>query len=184
MFLVKKLPLLIMLTAFTSQAYAESELEEKAKALSVLKQYSETVACGTNLEEQESLEPLLKDIYTIERDDLSGATYYVLWQGDVGCLGGSGTTYFYISEIGRDSNAKPFLVKSDNAFGKQFSEEINSRFIESVKKINPNHFIVISSDFSGSDSNNFPSMKYQYVLQRQNWEWKITSKTLLKSSLD
>lgn len=181
---MKKWSLLMMVAVFVSQAYAESELEEKAKALSVLKKYSETVACDTNFEDQNSLEPFLKDIYTIERDEMGNATYYVLWQGDRGCSGGSGTRSFHVSKVSRDSRIKPFLVNSDTAFGKQFSEEVNSRLIESVKKINSDHFIVTSGDYSENDPNCCPSLKYQYDVQRENWKWKVTSKTLLKSDRD
>jgi hypothetical protein len=170
-----------VLIGFISHANAETELEEKAKVLSVLKKYSETVACSTSFEEQGSLEPFLKDVYSIERDPEFGqATYYVLWSGDMGCAGGSGTSSFFISEITRDTSSRPFLVKNNEAFGDDFSKKVNPRFIESVKKINPDHFIVTSSEHAKDDANNFPSMKYQYVLQRQNWLWKVTSRNLLK----
>jgi hypothetical protein len=183
---MKKALLLTMLISFIGQAIAETELEEKVKVLNVLKKYSETVACGTSFEEQDSLESFLKDVHTIERNtENEGASiYYALWQGDKGCRGGSGTTFFYISEVSRDLSHRPFLVVSDEAFGDEFEKKVNPRFIESVKKINPDHFIVISSEFAENDANNFPSKKYQYILQRQNWVWKITSRKLLEKGVD
>lgn len=155
----------------------EIELEEKAEVLSTLIKYSETVACVTNFDGQDSLEPFLKDVYTIERDPEFGqATYYVLWHGDIGCFGGSGTHNYIISEIARDTVSRRFLVKNNDAFGKNIYEQINTRFIESIRQENPNHFIIVSSKLAKDDPVNFPSLKYQYILQRQDGSWKITSR--------
>jgi len=160
---------------------AETELEEKYKILSIVKKYSETVACSTSFEGQDSLETFLKDVYAIEPDlEFGQATYYVLWHGDMGCYGGSGTDSFFVSEISRYTSNRPFLVQNNKAFGKSFNEQINPRFIESVRQVNPNHFVIVSSKHAKNDANNFPSLKYQYVLQRQDLFWQITSKKLLK----
>jgi len=180
---MKKFLSLIVFTCFISQVNAETELVEKAKVLSVLKKYSETVTCDTNFEGQDSLEPFLKDVYTIERDtEIGTAVYYVMWYGDMGCPGGSGTPSFFISEISRYRDSNPFLVQNNEAFGDDFSKKVNSRFIESVKKTNPNYFIVVSSEFAEGDGNSFPSMKYEYTVQRQGqWSpWKVTGRKLLK----
>lgn len=174
----------MVFAAIAGQAYAESELEEKVKVLSVMKKYSEAVACGTTFEVEESLEPFLKDTYTVSYDPDYGSTYYVLWGGDVGCNGGSGTHSYYISEVGRYSDSRPFLVLNDNAFGELFSLGINSRFIESVKMVGSRHFVVVSSEFSEGDANNFPSLKYQYALKYQGAEWKVTDKKLLKDTAE
>lgn len=123
----------------------------------------------------------MKDVYTIERKPKFGqATYYVLWSGDIGCYGGSGTHSYFISEVSRYASDRPFLVKNNKAFGKSFYEQINPRFIESVRQVNPKHFVIVSSKHAKDDANNFPSLKYQYALQRQDLFWKITSKKLLR----
>ncbi len=171
---MQKLIIGAFMCAITFNAVAESELEQKAKVISTLKKYTETVACGTNFEES-PLEDFLKYTFTATE----GHSYYVLWFGDIGCAGGSGTSSFYISEVGRDTETRPFLVKELNAFGSEFAKEVNSRFIEDVIKISSNHFSVISSEFSENDSNNFPSQKFRYELKRTDeWgsDWKVTSK--------
>ncbi len=63
---------------------------EKLQALKTLKKYSETVACSTNFEDgKRPLRAFLGNVFNVERDTvLGGATYYVLWYGDLGCSGG------------------------------------------------------------------------------------------------
>lgn len=179
---MKKLFLLIALLVSISRVYATTETEEKIMALKVLKKYTETVACPTNfdLENKKPLASLLDNVFTIKRDTKYGeATYYVLWSGDFGCMGGSGTESFYVSEIYRDDSSKPFLVMNDEAFGKAFSE-INTRFIESIKQYGISHFEVIALKYGKDDANCCPSLKYQYTVRKNSGEWVISSKKRLK----
>lgn len=73
---------------------------EKTEALQLVKKYSETVACETTFEREKNLEALSKDVYPMERDDEYGsATHYVLWGGDLGCAGGSGTWFYTMTQV-------------------------------------------------------------------------------------
>lgn len=175
--------ILTIAISFISYAHADNELVEKATVLDVIKKYSETVACSTNFEENESLESFLKNVYTIDRDPDTGAsTYYILWEGDMGCPGGSGTYSYYISEVSRHSDTRPFLVQNDDAFGNDVAKKVNPRFIENLKKIDSNKFTIVSSEFAENDSNNFPSIKYEYTIQRkEQWSpWLVTTKKLIQ----
>ena len=88
-----------------------SEQTERTQVLKTINNYIGSVACANSKIQS-------KDIFKIDSDKDSGvATYYVLWVGDKGCQGGSGTMSFYISEVTRYSNSRPFLVMSDDAFG-------------------------------------------------------------------
>ena len=76
-------------------------------------------------------------------EDYTGSTYYVLWSGDKGCEGGSGTMSSYISEVSRYSSSRPFLVNTDDALGDNNEKSwtngtsfTNYRFIESIKNKN------------------------------------------------
>ena len=71
----------------------------------------------------------LKDVYTIDREpSLGGATYFILWGGDKGCYGGSGTYSAIISEVSRVAGSRPFLVQNDDALGKDIYEKIKHYF--------------------------------------------------------
>ena len=180
------LPAVLLAAAAPTSSFAQSktESEEKIIALTVLKKYSETVSCGSSFEEEKSVRKFLKNVYTIERDEEMGsATYFILWDGDMGCNGGSGTHSFIISEVGRFTESRPFLVLNNDAFGEDFSKNINSRFIEKLQKINNDKFLVVSSEHGENDANNFPSRKYQYTVDRIKFQWKVTSKKYLGKNI-
>ncbi len=153
---------------------------EKIAALTVLKKYSETVSCGSSFEEEKSVRKFLKNVYTIERDvEMGSATYFILWDGDIGCNGGSATHSFIITEVSRFTESRPLLVQNNDAFGEEFSKSVNLRFIEKIQQINSNKFVVISSEHVNDDANNFPSKKYQYTVEKIKHQWKITDKKYL-----
>ncbi|MCU4499250.1 hypothetical protein KTI59_03810 [Acinetobacter radioresistens] len=156
--------------------------------------YISSVAC-----ENEKLDP--KNIFTIDRDIDSGiGTYYVLWTGDKGCMGGSGTISSYVSEVSRYSNNRPFLVMNDDAFNNEknwkydsednvISAGINFRFIESIRKINSDSFSIIAwnyadDKFGGKDGgNNFPANRFKYTLKKlEGTGWVITNQVLLEQN--
>lgn len=159
--------------------HAGSELEEKIQVLKVLKKNTETVACNTNFEESQSLEPFLKNTYAIQRDDYE-ATYYVLWVGDIGCAGGSGTTSWHISQVSR-SNYAGFLVQNHTALGSDPSLKFNFRLISDLQKINANKLVLTSADYDEKDANCCPSLNYEYTLEREDdyADWKQTGQKFL-----
>lgn len=170
-----------------------SEQTERTQVLKTINNYIGSVACANSKIQS-------KDIFKIDSDKDSGvATYYVLWVGDKGCQGGSGTMSFYISEVTRYSNSRPFLVMSDDAFGdnneKAWSREdttqttINYRFIDSIKQISPEKFEIVAGayaddKFGGKDGgNNFPANTIKYTLQNiQGSGWQITNQKLIKQN--
>ena len=168
-----------MLMAGLPMAMAASERDDKLQVLQLVKTYSETVACDTTFEGGKPLSAQLGKVFTIERDPDSGmASYYVLWGGDKGCNGGSGTSSFFVSEVGRYSSSRPLLVLSDEAFGKGF-DAINPRFIQSIEQHSPSSFTVVSLEHAEQDGNNFPSKKYQYELRQQTGKWVMTKRSYL-----
>jgi len=171
-----------------------SESTERAQVMKTMTNYISSVAC-----ENEKLDP--KNIFTIDRDIDSGiGTYYVLWTGDKGCMGGSGTISSYVSEVSRYSNSRPFLVMNDDAFNNEknwkydsednvISAGINFRFIESIRKINSDSFSIIAwnyadDKFGGKDGgNNFPANRFKYTLKKlEGTGWVITNQVLLEQN--
>lgn len=170
-----------------------SEQTERTQVLKTINNYMGSVACATSKIKS-------KDIFKIDSDEESGiATYYVFWVGDKGCQGGSGTMSFFVSEVARYSNSRPFLVISDDAFGDNNEKvwsgadtskaTINYRFIDSVKQITPNKFEIVAGAYAdetygGKDGgNNFPANTIKYTLQNvQSEGWQITNQTLLKQN--
>lgn len=176
--------LLISTTAIAQTTTTEAE--EKIMALELVKDHSETVACNTSFEDEKSLSKHLKNVYTMGRDpELGGATYFVLWSGDVGCAGGSGTGSQIISEVNRLSDSRSFYVMNNNAFNTdnsyipRFPEPINGSSIEKLEKVNNNKFFITSLDYGENDANCCPSARYQFTLEQIKYKWKVTNKKFL-----
>lgn len=176
---------------FFSTLSSASEVEDKSKIFNIMKTYSSLVACMTSFENNpENNQPTtVKDIHTVEYNPEDRAfVFYVLWGGDMGCAGGSGTMSSYVTEVARyGGDWKPYTIQSDYAFGENVG--INYKYIESIKKISNSHFEVISWDyadakFGGVDGgSNFPANKFKYTLEQSEFEpWKITKKVLLEQN--
>ena len=90
----------LTLGIFSNAAFA-TEFQDKQAIMKMMNQYINAVACATSKVE-------LKDIVNIHppKEDYTGSTYYVLWSGDKGCEGGSGTMSAYISEVSRYSTSR------------------------------------------------------------------------------
>lgn len=183
---MKKILLLTLSTltiSFNTKAQETSDINEKLSVISLVRKYSETVSCGSHFEKEKYDRKFLNNVYTIEKDtEIGSATYFILWDGDIGCNGGSATHGYIVSEIGRYSESRPLLVLNDNAFGDEVSEKINFRFIEKIQQISPAKFFITSVEHQGQDANNFPSQVYRYQVELINHQWKITSKEHLGKS--
>lgn len=129
----------------------------------------------------------LNDVHTVEYNKENNTyIFYILWGGDKGCAGGSGTMSSFVTEVAKyGGDWKPYTIQDDYAFGEKVG--INYGYIESIKKINKDLFEVISWDYAdekygGVDGgSNFPANKFKYTLERENFEpWKITHQALLE----
>ncbi|KQX00133.1 hypothetical protein ASC84_19075 [Acinetobacter sp. Root1280] len=180
---------LASLLALSGIANAASEPQDKQKVFNIVKEYSKLVSCMSSFEKDSDIgkPTTIKDVHTVEYEKDS-KSFYVMWYGDMGCAGGSGTMSGFVSEVAiYGGEWKPYTIQSDTAFGSDL--DMNFRFIESLKKINSNKFEIISWDYAddkygGKDGgNNFPANKFKYVVERVKWDpWKITQKTLLKQN--
>ena len=161
-------------------AQEKTEVDEKIDVVSLVRKYSETVSCGSHFEEEKSNKKFINNIHTIEKDlELGIRTYFMLWDGDIGCNGGSGTHSYIVSEVGRYSDSRPLLVRNDNAFGDEVAKKINFRFIKKIQQISPTKFFITSSEHLDKDANNFPSQSYRYQVDLIKYQWKVTSREFL-----
>ena len=180
---MKKLLLLTLSTitiSFNIKAQEVSDINEKLSVISLVRKYSETVSCGSHFEEEKSDRKFLNNIYFIEKDtEIGSTTYFMLWDGDIGCNGGSGTHSYIVSEIGRYSESRPFLVLNENAFGDAVLQKINFRFIKKLQQVSPSKFFITSSEHQDQDTNNFPSNIYRYQVELIKHKWEVTSKEFL-----
>jgi len=186
---------LFLMMGVNVAASAETELQEKQDVLKIMKKYAESTACETSFEKEASPDGRvtgLRDVNTIERDaEMGSSSYFVLWSGDVGCQGGSGTNSSYLSEVSRFSDTRPFLVTAQDVLGDKIqggeAGQINMRFTESIKKLANGNLEIISwnyadKKFGGKDGgNNFPANKFKYTLafDSKSNQWKVVNQILL-----
>lgn len=109
------------------------------------------------------------------------SSYLVLWGGDMGCEGGSGTFSMYLTSVTRRfSTSRPLLIS-----GEVLTEDlkgINTRFIESVAVTPNKHLLLVGSDYcncKADEGNNFPANKFRYELAETQKGWKIVNKKLI-----
>lgn len=189
---------LVLISVSSSLNAASTIQQEKQQVLAVAKKYAESTACATTFDKDTPAQERtnLQDVFLDSRDtELGEATYYVLWGGDIGCLGGSGTFYMMLSVVSRWSDYRPFLVTTASIFdqedlGGTEAGQINSRFIESVAMVQPNVIEVVSWNFAdtkygGKDEDGtIPANKFRYIMRfdTQNGKWKVVQQTLLEQN--
>lgn len=178
---MKKLLIILSTLAFSACAFA-NDLNEKKIVYNKVKSYADLVSCSNSFESDAENKTTLSDVILVNKDNIS-TKYYVLWGGDFGCFGGSGAGSSYITDVNKGSDDK-FYVLNDFAFG---DDIINYRYIESMRKISADKFIVVSWDFAdekfgGVDGGgNFPANKFEYTIElRYGDGWQITNKKLLE----
>ena len=185
---IKILSIMFILGTSTTIS-AASEASEKSQVLSVMKKYAEATSCWHSFDSKSDFnKTTLKDVYPIYSDNETGIReYYVFWGGDKGCNGGSGTMSFFMSEVSKWSDSRPFLVQNDAAFGEDIG--INFRFIDSVKQISKDHFEIVAGSYAdekygGKDQgNNFPANTFRYSVKHVMGEgWNVTNQVLLKQN--
>lgn len=183
--------------ATVSSAHAATTIaQEKQQVFAVAKKYAEATACETSFEADnpENERTTIKDVFLWERDTETGlARYYILWGGDAGCLGGSGTYLYQLSEVGRYSNNRPFIVIDDVLDREKLTGieagQINNRFIKSVKLITPKTMEIVAwnyadAKYGGKDGgNNFPANKFKYTVSNdESGYWKVSNQLLLEQN--
>lgn len=162
------------------QVQAASELIEKNQALATVKNYANSIACDTTFQKDKNgkIQASVKDVYVIEKseDDISPSVMYVLWDGDQGCMGGTGTSYSVLTEVTKWNSSRPYVVMNDDPFGEDVNKHINYRFISEFKQLGSNLFKITSGKFADDDPNSGPSLQDTILVENQKGGgWKVIS---------
>ncbi len=162
------------------QVQAAPEIVEKRLALNTVKNYATAIACGTSFEKDEDgkIHASTDDVFVIEKseDDFSESVMYVLWWGDQGCMGGTGTSMSNLTAVTKWTSLRPYIVTADYPFGEDVDKHINYRFISEFKQIDSNLFKITSGKFAENDSNAGPSLQDTILVENQKGVgWKVIS---------
>lgn len=174
----------VLATIFSINMASASELRDKVDVLEVAERYIKSVACfpSVGFAQGSSDASDIDKLKSIKAGN--NYVYYVVWGGDLRCNGGNASFMHHITKIERTTPDWPFIVMEQSILLTDLSGGyINPRFLESFDVIDADTIVVVSSDFDQEDMNNFPSQKYEYVVQRRpDTGWTITDKTHLGSN--
>lgn len=107
-------------------------------------------------------------------DDEFAKKFIVIWEGDVGHFGGSGTWGPVLAEVTEGSFGQLFVEYTDKHF------ETGLRCIDEVEGFVDGVLIVTGYKYHQDDSNNFPTLKYRVSLEKsQVNKWEITSEEFI-----
>lgn len=176
---MKFAPTALALFAFYGLSFADEVPSHEGVIASVVEaanKYANSITCGIEpitAEDIITFKPYLGDFET--RLD---AMYGVLWYGDIGCAGGSGTTTPNISiiKIGPGDSAYIDPWESSPAVGFPVGPAFDS-----VVHNTENSLIVEAREHADGDPNNFPSQRVRYTLvQGEEGNWRVTEKVLIQ----
>ena len=179
-------PKVLLVALFCSfQVQAASELLEKNQALSVVKNYANSIACSTSFKKDENgkIHASVDDVYIVNNEVDKGLhnELYVLWAGDQQCAGGSGTFYATLTSVTKWTKDKPYIVTGDYPFGENVDKHINYRFISEFKQLEPNLFKITSGKLAEDDPSSTPSLQDSIVIEEQDGAgWKVISSRVSK----
>lgn len=197
-FLKKIILLSSLLVCNLAVAYEDESAESKVspnelnnaknEVLDKAKQYAQSVACMTTFDEDSEGEmTTVNNVYPLQyskmySDSGVSGSFLVLWGGDVGCMGGSGTYGYSLTEFQRMSDTRPFTVLNTDLLEELYElSEINTRFIQDVSyNDRTNSLEIVSYAFAPNDSNSSPSYKYRYNFKKSDSDaWSLSKKVRL-----
>ncbi|MBS9781798.1 MAG: hypothetical protein KGV56_04820 [Gammaproteobacteria bacterium] len=119
------------------------------------KKFAKKEACGEYIEK----------IFPIRK----GQYYAVLWHGDMGCAGGSGTEFSILSSFKYSQSAKTFVLDKYDMLDK-----INDIVIlGSIEQINATTLDIESWEHLDSDARCCPSIHYRHIITYKNGRWTV-----------
>ena len=146
-----------------------SEAEIKEKAIAVVKKYAQAISCTDDeygIWKFLTLKPW-EDYYAREL-----AEFAVIWGGDVGCAGGSGTTAVHLAIVKIGSGNSYYVDARNSSPPAEF--EFYSRSFDSVVANTSDVIVLEAHEHGPDDANCCPTLRVRYTLKRnENGDWKL-----------
>lgn len=139
-------------------------------AISLVKQYSTTVACSIN-------PASFKAVQTVGesgREDV-GDEYVVYWEGDIGCFGGNGSISGFLSVVRKNGFGQPLVEPYIK------SPDIQMVCADKIAVKN-GHITLSGITYDDDDSQNSPSKPIEVVFKTDDDKIKVVKKNLRPKS--
>jgi len=112
-------------------------------------------------------------------EDRMDAKYAVLWTGDIGCAGGSGTTSTNIAMVSVSVGDSFVVDPTQSSPIVQFESPV--RYIERIVGNTRDSLILEGKEYGDKDSNCCPSIPVRFTMKPdEKGNWKVTEKKILK----
>jgi LppP/LprE lipoprotein len=175
---MKALALTFVLAAATLPATAQKVLSQQAVAKMVIEtvsKFRDSISCA-----EDDIKP--SDVFAMtplkSDEEYFDARYVVLWQGDVGCNGGSGTMSSHIAVVTFGSSATPVVNLGQSS--PVASIPLPMRGIERVVSATADTITVEAADFGPNDANCCPTIRSRYVVRLDDkGVWRVLRKQSL-----
>ena len=154
-------------------AFAQTNANDTVQVLNIMKKYVQTIACGSTVQ--------AKNIIDMTNSESDPPIYYVLWIGDIGCSGGSGTTTANITAVEKNRMMDlGYAVSVYPILEDEVYYGLYPLYIESLKKISDHKIQIVSSE-PVNEYSNHPRKKYKFILQssENNAKWRLVNKILV-----
>jgi len=111
-------------------------------------------------------------------DDRMDAVYAVLWSGDIGCAGGSGTSGTNISIVTIGAGDSYVVDPTRSSPVVQFESPV--RYVERIVGNTPDTLILEGKDYGPKDPNCCPSVPVRFTLKVDGkGNWKLVEKKVM-----
>lgn len=165
-----KILLSILLLSITSCIFASEgpSVEDVTRQVSdAANNYAKAISCGNQIVGPDQIAALVP--YK-KWDERYSAKFAVIWSGDIGCAGGSGTTYSRISII-KIGTGDTYLVDPEES-SPIVTFDVPVRHVERIVGNTDTTLVLEGMKFGPDDPNCCPSIKVRFTLQadeKGNW---------------
>lgn len=170
-----KAALTLLCMVSISHAHAVNNTALTKKILATATAYQQAIACETSPITQENIIPLTP--FTDEEDQWE-SRYVVLWSGDIGCQGGSGTSTANITSI--EIGAAQYVYVNSEESSPNIDYESPVAYVRRVVSYAKDKLVLEGKTYAEKDPHCCPSLTIQFTLtQDTEGNWKKTEEHLI-----
>jgi hypothetical protein len=156
-------------TAFSADA--KDEAWAKKQAFQVAAQYARSISCQTTVDSKNLivLTPWKNFEDMNERENVK---YALIWHGDIGCYGGTGTTNPHITIV-RVRTGDTFVVDPLES-SPIVKFDVPVHYVEGIVKFSASELLLSAKDWAPDDAHCCPSIPVHILLRREdkgNWNF-------------
>lgn len=177
---MKKTAVALSCVVFAANSFAQSMLPVQEITKQIIKSvtaYANAISCpGVTVAPRQIA--ALVPYQTI--DDRMDEKYAVLWVGDIGCVGGSGTEGTHVSIVTVSTGDSYVVNPLQSSPTVQFESPV--RYVERIVGNTRDSLILEGKEYGPNDSNCCPSVKVRFTLRAdEKGNWKLVEKQVIPS---